>query len=220
MSKENIIMTPELNHYVSEISLRETDVLKKLRVYTSSLQESNMQIAPEQGQYMALLARLIGAKNYIEVGVFTGYSTLAVALALPQDGSIIACDVSEEWTSIAQMFWREANVMDKIDLRLAPAADTLKSLVSDGRINTFDLAFIDADKSSYSEYFELCLQLIRPGGLILIDNVLWNGDVVNPEDQSRDTVAIREFNRNLHMDERVELSVLPLADGLTLALKR
>jgi len=179
-----------------------------------------MQIAPEQGQFMALLVQLIGAKKTLEVGVFTGYSSLSVALALPADSKIIACDVSEEYTAIARRYWQQAGVADKIDLRLAPAIETLDQLLAASVAQTFDFAFIDADKENYDAYYERCLQLVRPGGLIAIDNVLWSGRAADPLDQDQSTQAIRAFNEKLHDDERITLSLVPIADGLTLALKR
>jgi predicted O-methyltransferase YrrM len=178
-----------------------------------------MQIAPEQGQFMALLIQLMGAKKTLEVGVFTGYSSLAVALALPSDGKIIACDTNEEYTAIARHYWQKAGVADKIDLRIAPALDTLDELIAQGQANTFDFAFIDADKSNYDNYYERALQLVRPGGLIAIDNVLWGGKVADRNVQDNRTKAIRELNQKLHQDKRVTISLVPIADGLTLARK-
>ncbi len=179
-----------------------------------------MQIAPEQGQFMALLIELLGATKTLEIGVFTGYSSLRVALALPPNGKIVACDVSEEYTAIARRYWQTAGVADKIDLRLAPALETLDQLLASGQAETFDFAFIDADKQNYEGYYERSLQLVRRGGLIAIDNVLWSGQVANPQDQDNSTLAIRAFNDKLHHDERVSLSLVPIADGLTLAFKR
>jgi caffeoyl-CoA O-methyltransferase len=179
-----------------------------------------MQISPEQGQFMRLLIQLIGAKKTLEVGVFTGYSSLSVALALPADGKIIACDVSEEFTAIARRYWQEARVAEKIDLRLAPALETLDELLATGQAKTFDFAFIDADKENYDAYYERSLQLIRPGGLIAIDNVLWSGRIADPHIQDESTQAIRALNQKLRNDERVTLSLIPIGDGLTLALKR
>ncbi|MFO0545804.1 MAG: O-methyltransferase, partial [Pseudanabaena sp.] len=173
----------------------------------------------EQGQLMALLIQLIGAKKTLEVGVFTGYSSLSVALALPEDGKVIACDVSEEYTSIARRYWEKAEVTHKIDLHIAPAIQTLDRLLTEGQANTFDFAFIDADKENYDGYYERSLQLVRQGGLIAIDNVLWSGRVIDPEFQDADTLAIRALNEKLHQDERISLSLLPVSDGLTLALK-
>ncbi len=179
-----------------------------------------MQIAPEQGQFMALLIQLIGATKTLEIGVFTGYSSLCVALALPPTGKIVACDVSEEYTAIARRYWQKAGVTDKIDLRLAPALETLDQLLASGQAETFDFAFIDADKENYDHYYERSLQLVRPGGLIAIDNVLWFGQVADPQVQDNNTLALRALNDKLHHDERVTLSLVPIGDGLTLALKR
>jgi predicted O-methyltransferase YrrM len=180
---------------------------------------ARMQVSPEQGQFMALLARLMGARRCVEVGVFTGYSSLAVALALPPDGRIVACDVSEEWTSVARRYWAEAGVAHKIELRLAPALETLDSLHAAGGAGSFDLAFIDADKVNYLSYYERVLGLLRPGGLVVVDNTLWSGRVADSEVADADTIALRHFNEHLHFDERVDLSLLPVGDGLTLALK-
>jgi caffeoyl-CoA O-methyltransferase len=179
-----------------------------------------MQIAPEQGQFMALLIQLLGATKSLEIGVFTGYSSLVIALALPANGKIVACDLSEEYTRVARRYWQLAGVADKIELRLAPALDTLDQLLADDQAETFDFAFIDADKVNYDGYYERSLQLVRPGGLIAIDNVLWSGRVANPLDQDDSTLALRALNSKLHHDERVTLSLVPIADGLTLALKR
>ncbi len=179
-----------------------------------------MQIAPEQGQFMALRVELIGAERTLELGVFTGYSSLAVALALPADGRIVACDVSEAWTAIARRYWDEAGVAHKIELRLAPAIETLDSLIAAGEAGAYDFAFIDAEKTEYADYYERVLELVRPGGLVAIDNVLWNGRVADPESNDDDTNAIRAFNNMLKGDERVTLSMVPIADGLTLARKR
>jgi caffeoyl-CoA O-methyltransferase len=179
-----------------------------------------MQIGADQGQFMALLVRLAGAKRCIEVGVFTGYSSLVVALALPHDGTLLACDVSEEYTAIARRYWNRAGVADRIDLRLAPAVDTLDAQLAQGNANRYDFAFIDADKTNYAQYYERCLQLLRPGGLIAADNTLWSGAVADASDQSADTVALRAFNDKLHHDERVDVAMLSIGDGLTLARKR
>jgi caffeoyl-CoA O-methyltransferase len=179
-----------------------------------------MQIAPEQGQFMALLIQLLGATKTLELGVFTGYSSLCVALALPPNGKIVACDVSKEFTNVARRYWQKAGVADKIDLRLAPALETLDWLLADGQAETFDFAFIDADKQNYTGYYERSLQLVRPGGLIAVDNVLWSGRVADPSVQDNSTIAIRTFNEKLLQDQRITLSLVPIADGLTLALKR
>ncbi|MEM7033495.1 MAG: class I SAM-dependent methyltransferase [Chloroflexota bacterium] len=218
-SRQLTISNP-LYEYILNNSVREPNVLSRLREETYRDPEADMQIGPEQGQFLSLLVTLIQAKRTIEVGVFTGYSALWTALALPDDGQIIACDVSEKWTSVGRKYWQEAGVADKIDLRLAPAAETLQALLDDGQAGQFDFAFIDADKSGYDTYYEQCLQLIRSGGLIAIDNVLWGGAVVYAARQDTDTVALRELNKKLHTDERVTLSLIPIGDGLTLAVKR
>jgi predicted O-methyltransferase YrrM len=200
--------------------VREHPVLSQLRAETAKLPHAGMQIGADQGQFMALLAKLIGARRCIEVGVFTGYSSLAVALALPDDGRIIACDVSEEWTAIARRHWEKAGVAKKIDLRLGRATATLDQLLAEGGEGRYDFAFIDADKTSYRDYFERCLRLLRANGLIAIDNTLWSGDVADPSNTKPDTVALRELNDALHRDERVDIALLPLGDGVTLARKR
>lgn len=219
MSNKTLDLTNQLYDYLIAKSLREPDILAQLRAETAQHPMAQMQIAPEQGQLMALLVQLLGAKKTLEVGVFTGYSALVVALALPADGRVIACDVSEEYTAIARRYWEAAGVADKIDLRIGPAIDTLDQLLADGQANTFDFAFIDADKSSYANYYERSLQLVRPGGLIAIDNVLWSGRVADPQVQDNRTESIRAFNTKLHEDDRITLSLVPIADGLTLALK-
>ncbi|MBD2440422.1 class I SAM-dependent methyltransferase [Nostoc sp. FACHB-110] len=220
MSKQTIGLDSQLYNYLLSVSLREPEVLQKLRYETANHPRGNMQISPEQGQFMRLLIQLLGAKKTLEVGVFTGYSSLSVALTLPADGKVVACDVSEEYTAIAGKYWHLAGVADKIDLRIAPAIETLDHLLATGQAGTFDFAFIDADKENYDGYYERCLQLIRPGGLIAIDNVLWSGDVANPQIQDESTQAIRGINQKLRDDERVNLSLIPIGDGLTLALKR
>jgi caffeoyl-CoA O-methyltransferase len=220
MSNKSINLTEQLHAYLLKVSLRESDILKALRKETSNLPTANMQIAPEQGQFMALLVQLIGARKTIEVGVYTGYSALAVAMVLPDNGQIIACDISEEYTSVARRYWSAAGVSQKIDLRLAPATETLKGLIDEGQSSSFDFAFIDADKESYVDYFELCFDLLRPGGLIAIDNVLWDGAVIDHQKQDVDTCAIRTFNQQLLSDDRVDISLVPIADGLTLARKK
>jgi predicted O-methyltransferase YrrM len=220
MPKQSLGLDNQLYNYLLSVSLREPEILLKLRQETASHPRSAMQISPEQGQFMRLLVQLIGAKKTLEVGVFTGYSSLSVALALPEDGKIIAADVSEEFTAIARRYWQEAGVAHKIDLRLAPGLETLDALLATGEAETFDFAFIDADKENYDGYYERSLQLIRPGGLIAIDNVLWSGQVANPQNQDESTQSIRALNEKLHHDERVTLSLVPIADGLTLAIKR
>jgi len=220
MTDRRLQITDDVHRYLVEHSVREPEVLARLRAATASLPQAQMQIGPEQGQLMALLARLVGAKRCIEIGVFTGYSSLAVALALPADGRILACDVSEEWTAIARRFWREAGVEHKIELKLQPAARTLEQLLAAGDAERYDFAFIDADKPSYDTYYELLLKLLRPGGLVALDNTLWSGHVANPDDRDPNTVALRALNDKLHRDERIDVSLLPVGDGLTLARKR
>lgn len=220
MSNRTIVMNDALYEYLLGASLRDLPVLRRLREETAKHPRARMQISPEQGQFMQLLTKLMGARRCIEVGVFTGYSSLAVALALPADGHILACDVSEEFTAVARRYWKEAGVESKIELHLAPALETLDGRLKAGEAGRYDLAFIDADKSNYSGYYERILKLLRPGGLILVDNVLWSGAVMDKKDTSEDTVALRAFNIALHKDERIDLSMLPVGDGLTLARKR
>jgi len=220
MSNKTLNLTDELYQYLLKVSLHETELMAELRKETAKLSMSEMQVSPEQGQFMALLAKLLDTRQVIEVGTFTGYSTLAIAQALPADGKVIACDVSEEWTSMAMRYWEQAGIVDKIDLRLAPALETLDGLLQEERAGSFDMAFIDADKENYLNYYERCLELIRPGGLIMVDNVLWGGSVVDASNQKSDTVAIREFNEHVQHDSRVDISLVPIGDGLTLARKR
>jgi predicted O-methyltransferase YrrM len=220
MANSTLGLESQLYDYLLSISLREPDILQQLREETAKHPMSMMQIAPEQGQFMQMLVQLMGATKTLEVGVFTGYSSLCVALALPSNGQIVACDVSEEYTAIASRYWEAAGVANKISLHLAPAIHTLDQLIAEGQAGTFDFAFIDADKENYEAYFERSLQLVRNGGLIVIDNVLWSGKVADPQIQDESTVAIRIFNDKLRNDPRVTLSVVPIGDGLTLALKR
>ncbi|MBW4490359.1 MAG: class I SAM-dependent methyltransferase [Trichocoleus desertorum ATA4-8-CV12] len=220
MANKTLDLTNQLYDYLLSNCLREPELLVQLRQETAQHPMAQMQIAPEQGQFMALLVQLMGAKKTLEVGVFTGYSSLVVALALPADGKVIACDVSEDYTAIARRYWQTAGVADKIDLRIGPAVDTLDQLLATGEAESFDFAFIDADKSNYWNYYERSLQLVRPGGLIAIDNVLWSGRVADPQVQDNRTESIRAFNAKLHQDQRITLSLVPIADGLTLALKR
>lgn len=220
MTKKTLGLDTPVYDYLLSVSLRESDILRQLRDETAQLPMAMMQISPEQGQFMALLVQLIGATKTLEIGVFTGYSSLCVAMALPPQGKIVACDVSEEYTTMARRYWEAAGVADKIDLRLAPALETLDELLRSGQAGTFDFAFIDADKANYEKYYERSLELIRPGGLIAIDNVLWSGRVVDSQIKDNQTNSIRAFNQKLHQDQRVTLSLVPIADGLTLALKR
>jgi predicted O-methyltransferase YrrM len=220
MSKSSIQLTDALYEYLLDASLREPDVLRRLREETDTMPRAGMQISPDQGQFMALLVELMGAKRIIEVGTFTGYSALCMALALPRDGRLVACDVSEEWTAIARRYWREAGVADKIELKLAPALHTLDGLIAIGQDGTFDVAFIDAHKPEYQQYFERILRLLRPGGLAMIDNVLWSGRMLDRARQDEETRAIAEFNRRMRTDDRVAISMVPIGDGLTLARKK
>lgn len=214
----NINLTDALYGYILRSSLRDTDVQRRLREETASMKNAGMQIGPDQGQFMAFLVLLIGAKKCVEVGVFTGYSSLSVALALPRDGKIIALDLSEEYTSIARRYWEEAGVKHKIDLRLGPALTSLDGLLHGS--HDYDFAFIDADKVNYDGYYERCLKLLRKGGVIAIDNVLWGGDVADPSKNDEDTAALRALNEKIGKDERVDMTMLPIGDGLTLARKR
>ena len=220
MSSRSLQLTDEIYQYILQHSIPHNIHCEALREATTPLEWARMQISPEQGQLMAFLVELIDARKAIEVGVFTGYSSLCVALAMPENGRIVACDISEDWTSIGRKYWKAAGVEDKIDLRLAPALDTLQQLIDSGEAGTYDFAFIDADKENYSRYYELCLQLLRQGGLLLLDNVLWSGRVVDPAVQDIDTEAIRAVNYKAYNDPRVSLSMLPVGDGLTLIRKR
>lgn len=219
MARATLSLTDELQKYILNISLREHPLLAALREETAQHPEAKMQISPDQGQFMATLLRLIQARSVLEIGTFTGYSALAMALALPSDGQIVACDVSEDYTKIARRYWADAGVADQITLHLAPASETLEKLLSNKQANTFDAAFIDADKESYDLYFEKSLALVRPGGLIMIDNVLRGGDAANPATDSVATQSIQALNQKLHHDPRVHLSLVPIGDGLTLAQK-
>ena len=220
MANQTLGLKTQLYNYLLAVSLREAEILTQLRQATATSQPmAEMQIAPEQGQFMALLIQLMGAKKTLDIGVFTGYSALVVALALPQDGRVVACELDRDYAEFARRWWEKAGVIDKIDLHIAPAQDTLTLLIAGGEVNSFDFAFIDADKSNYDTYYEQALQLVRPGGLIAIDNVLWSGRVVDLDIQDNRTNKIREFNQKLHQDGRINLSLVPIADGLTLARK-
>ena len=218
MSTGILNYTTSLRDYLWEKGIEEHPALKELRLETAKLPQSMMQICPEQGALMANLIRLMSAKRTIEIGTFTGYSALAVALALPEEGEIIACDISEEWTALGKKKWEQAGVAHKINLRLAPAVDTLDALLADGQESSFDFAFIDADKANYPAYYKKCLKLVRKGGVIAIDNVLWGGSVIDSERNDEDTKAIRKLNEFIANDKRVSLSMVPIGDGLTLAV--
>lgn len=220
MTGKSTFIDPSVQDYLASVTVREAGVLGELRDETSRLPNAVMQIGPDQGAFMQLLAKLIGAKRYLEAGVYTGYSTLAVALALPDDGEIVACDTSEEYTAIARRYWAKAGVQQKIDLRIAPALETMDALVAQGQAGTFDLAFIDADKANVDAYYERALVLLRSGGLVLVDNVLWSGKVVDPAPQDADTAALRALNEKAARDERVDVALVPVCDGILMARKR
>jgi len=220
MSGKSIGLSDELHEYLLSVSLRESAVMAELREETAEHPKSQMQIAPEQAQFFQFLVQLIGARRTLEIGVFTGYSALAVAEVLPPNGEIVACDISEEYTQVARRYWAKAGVEDTIDLRIAPAAETLQALLDDGQAGTFDFSFIDADKETYDTYYERSLKLLRPGGVIALDNVFRDGRVVGERSDEESVRAIQALNEKIHGDERVDLSVLPLADGVALAMKR
>ena len=220
MSARTLNLTDSVYEYLLAHSLREPPELEALRTLTRQLPQGGMQISPEQGQFMALLVRLMGARRCLEVGTFTGYSSTVVALALPDDGHVTCLDVSVEYTRHAREVWSRAGVEDKVTLHLAPARETLGKMLADGEAGRFDFAFIDADKENYLNYYEAVLELLRPGGLVAVDNTLWSGEVADTSNNEADTVAIRAFNDRVHADGRVDMSLLPLGDGLTLARKR
>jgi predicted O-methyltransferase YrrM len=220
MGRYDHLINPEALNYVLNTSVRERPLLARLRDETSRHANARFQIPPEQGQLLQLLVRMIGAKRTIEVGVFTGYSSLAVALALPAGGEVVACDISEEYTSVARRYWAEAGVEGKIDLRIAPASETLAGLIAAGEAGRFDFAFIDADKSGYPGYYEQCMQLVRRGGVIALDNMLQSGQVTENPIPDGDVAVIHELNRYILRDERVDALLLPFSDGLTLVVKR
>ena len=220
MSNRTIQLSDELYAYAQRVGVREPDLLRQLREETARLPQSRMQISPEQGALMAMLVGLMGARRCLEVGTFTGYSALSVALALPAEGRLVCCDLSREWTDVARRYWDSAGVADRIELRIGPASDTLDALLAEGDADSFDFAFIDADKPNYDAYYERALRLVRPGGVIAIDNVLWSGAVIDPEDDTPDTRAIRALNDKIAGDERVDAVLVPIGDGLTLARRR
>jgi caffeoyl-CoA O-methyltransferase len=219
MSRSSELFAPGICEYIEEHSVREIPLLKRLRDETASHPRATMQVPVEEGQLLQLLVKMIGARRTLEIGVFTGYSSLAVALALPADGRIVACDISDEYTSVARRYWAEAGVAEKIDLRIAPAAQTLAALIASGESGTFDFAFIDADKTGYRGYYEQCLKLVRRNGLIVLDNMMQDGKVIGPSEETN-VRAIQELNDFIHQDERVDALLLPFSDGLTLALRR
>ncbi|MGZ6195471.1 MAG: O-methyltransferase [Candidatus Binataceae bacterium] len=220
MSRDSLGLSEHLSHYLRSVGQREDDDLKHLREVTAHHKMATMQISPEQGQFMALLAELMGARRYLEVGTFTGYSAMWMAKAMGPHGHIVCLDVSEEYTAVAREHWAKAGIEGRIHLRLAPALKTLEVMLAGGEANSYDIAFIDADKVNYDGYYEAALKLVRTGGLIAIDNVLWSGAVADPEDNSTDTVALRALNKKLSHDDRITVSMLPIGDGLTLARKR
>ena len=220
MSTRTIGISDQLYDYLLSVSVPPDSLWERLRDETNEVVGYNMQVSPEQGQFMSVLIGMLGVKNALEIGTFTGYSALCVARGLPADGRLIACDVSEEWTSIARRYWKEAGVADKIDLRIGPALDTLDALIGEGSSESFDFAFIDADKENYVGYYERCLKLLRPGGVVGVDNTLWGGSVADPDNQSDETIAIRALNQLVFDDSRVESCVLPIGDGLSIAHKR
>jgi predicted O-methyltransferase YrrM len=220
MSRTTIGLDEGLRSYLIDHGVRDSDVKRRLREHTAAMPEGGMQISPEQGQLLEVLVKLLGATQLLEVGTFTGYSALCMATALPDDGRIVCCDISAEFTDQAEPFWAEAGVRDRIDLRIGPAADTLDAMLTAGEAGRFDLAFVDADKESYLGYLERCLQLLRPGGALLFDNTLWGGSVADPDDTRPSTATLKALNRQLHVDDRVDLVIIPIGDGLTLCRKR
>ena len=219
MSTETIGISEELQQYIRSVSVPDDELWEQLSHETMEAAGFNIQISPEQGRLLSVLVKILGVTHAIEIGTFTGYSALCLARALPDDGRLITCDVNEQWTNIARSYWSKANVQEKIDLRLGNAIRTLDSLIDDQRANTFDLAFIDADKQNYIAYYQRCFKLVRPGGVIAIDNTLWDGLVIDPDNNDPDTLAIRELNEMIHRDNRVDACLLTIGDGLTLAYK-
>ena len=220
MANTTLGLPTDLRDYLRRVAVREPAVLWRLRAETASMPEANMQIAPEQGALMTLLAELTGARRCLELGTFTGYSALAVALVLPPGGRVVCCDMSREWTDVGRRFWAEAGVDDRIEVRIGPALDSLDAMINEGASDSVDFAFVDAAKEEYPAYYERLMRLVRRGGLMLFDNVFWGGDVVNPEVDDSDVRGIRELNERLAADERVTVAMVPLADGLTLVRRR
>ena len=219
MSNRTLSIDDRIYDYLLDVSVQEPDLLKQLREETADIEYSEMQIAPEQGQFMALLTKLVGARRALEIGTYTGYSSISIARALPDDGKLICCDDSEEWTAIARKYWQLAGLEQRIELILGDANQTLQQMLKEGAAGTFDFIFIDADKQNYLDYYELSLHLLREGGLIAVDNTLWSGDVADPANTEPSTRAIRHFNEMLSQDKRVEISLVPIGDGLTLVRK-
>jgi predicted O-methyltransferase YrrM len=219
VSTKSIGLSEDLHAYLVKVGVREAPILQRLRAETAEMPMARMQISPEQGAFMALLVGLIGARTYLEVGTFTGYSSLSVAMALPANGRVTCCDISREWTDVARRYWTEAGVADRVDLRLGPAVETLDALLAEGAASSYDFAFLDADKPNYAAYYERILELLRPGGVLGIDNVLWSGRVADPAVDDEDTRALRELNEQIASDSRVELAMLPIGDGLSLVRK-
>jgi predicted O-methyltransferase YrrM len=220
MSPKTIGLDDELYQYLVSVGVRDTPVLRELRAETATLSGGHMQIAPDQGQFMGLLVELTGARRILEFGTFTGYSTLCMALALPPEGAIDACDIDPDTTAVGRRYWDQAGVGDRVHLHIGAGAETADRFIAEGRVGTYDLAFVDADKENYDRYFEQCLELVRPGGLILFDNVLWGGSVVNPDKRDAATEALRALNEKIHDDPRVSIALVPIGDGLTMARKR
>ena len=220
MSSSTIGLSNELRKYMLDVSFRDDDILRQLRQETLTLKEAQMQISPEQGALLSILTKILNAKKTLDIGVFTGYSSLVVARELPDDGLVVACDTSIDWTGIAKRYWKLAGVDKKVDLYLAPAIETLEKLIEDGQGSTYDFSFIDADKINYQSYYEYSLTLVKPGGIIAVDNVLWSGQVIDETDFEPATRAIRSFNEKLYQDDRVSISMVPVGDGLTLAHKK
>ncbi len=220
MSSSTIGLSNELRKYMLDVSFRDDEILKQLREETLKLKEAQMQISPEQGAFLSILTKILSAKKTLDIGVFTGYSSLVVARELPDDGLVVACDTSIEWTNIAKKYWKLAGVHNKVELCLSPAKVTLEKLIEDGQESTYDFSFIDADKINYQSYYENSLKLLKPGGIIAVDNVLWSGQVIDESDFEPATRAIRSFNEKLYQDDRVSISMVPIGDGLTLVYKK
>ena len=220
MSSSTIGLSNKLRKYMLNVSFRDDEILRQLREETLTLKEAQMQISPEQGAFLSILTKILKSKKTLDIGVFTGYSSLVVARELPDDGLVVACDTSIEWTSIAKKYWKLAGIDNKVDLHLAPAKETLQKLIKDGQASTYDFSFIDADKINYQSYYENSLILLKPGGVIAVDNVLWSGQVTDETDFEPATRAIRSFNEKLYQDNRVSISMVPIGDGLTLAYKK